>query len=115
MKKCAIAVFTLLCSSAFATSPAPTTKHSSAFFPAPMLERIRGNVANSDFGKELRDKAIAQAEPWMKMPDEQLRKLMFGATIERSWHVLSNGDCPACGKPMPMYDWKIDAIARPWK
>ena len=49
------------------------------------------------------------------MSDEQLWKLMFGATLPRSWHVYSNGTCPACGKPVPMYDWKIDAVKEPWK
>ena len=49
------------------------------------------------------------------MSDEQLWRLMFGATIPRSWMVWSNGNCPSCDKPVPMYDWKIDAIKEPWK
>ena len=47
------------------------------------------------------------------MSDEQLWRLMFGATIPRSWMVCSNGHCPACDKPVPMYDWKIDALKEP--
>lgn len=68
-----------------------------------------------DWGRDVRKQAIAAAEPWKKMSDEQLWKLMFGATLPRSWMVWSNGHCPACEKPVPMYDWKIDAIHKPWK
>jgi hypothetical protein len=93
----------------------PTTRRASAFFPATVLEGIRANAREGDWGRALRDEAIEQARPWREMSDEQLWKLMFGATIPRSWHVLSNGVCPACHQPVPMYDWQIDAIARPWK
>ena len=58
---------------------------------------------------------VDQARPWEKFSDTELRDLMFGATITRSHHVWSAGYCPKCGKPVPMYDWEIDAIERPWK
>ena len=35
-----------------------------------------------------------------------------GSGLPRSWMVWSNGHCPACRKPVPMYDWQIDAIDR---
>src|SRR5687767_11080746 len=109
MKHLAILVLALLtCASA---SPAAE----SAFFPARVLERIRASANQSDWGRSLKQQAIAQAEPWMKMSDDQLWKLMFGATIPRSWHVFSNGHCPACQKSVPMYDWKMDALKQPWK
>jgi hypothetical protein len=94
---------------------APETNRVSAFYPATVVTRVRENANGSEWGKKLRADAVAQAEPWTKMSDEQLWGLMFGATIPRSWHVYSNGNCPACGKPVPMYDWQIDALVRPWK
>src|SRR5688500_8977112 len=90
---------------------APSTQpRTSAFYPPHLLERARKNIERDDWGRGIRAKAVEIAEPWRKMADEQLWKLMFGATIPRSWMVWSNGNCPACGKPVPMYDWKIDAI-----
>jgi endogenous inhibitor of DNA gyrase (YacG/DUF329 family) len=100
------------------TTPTTTTTptpRASAFFPPSLLDQIRANARQSEWGRGLVKDAVAQAQPWMKMSDEQLWKLMFGATIPRSWHVLSNGQCPSCGKPVPMYDWQIDGLQRPWK
>jgi hypothetical protein len=94
---------------------APTTQPASAFYPPRLLERARKNIDRDDWGHSIRDKAVAVAKPWRDMSDEQLWRLMFGATIPRSWMVWSNGNCPACAKPVPMYDWKIDAINKPWK
>src|SRR5687768_14306748 len=93
----------------------PATQRSSAFYPPHLLERIRANAEKSDWGKSIRARAIAAAEPWKTKSDDELWSLMFGATIPRSWHVFSNGTCPACEKPVPMYDWKIAALKDPWK
>jgi len=49
------------------------------------------------------------------MSDDELWSLMFGPAIDRSWMVWSNGHCPACGKGVPMYEWKIEALPEPWK
>ena len=51
----------------------------------------------------------------MKLPDDALWDLMFANTIKRSWMVWSNGHCPACQKPVPMYEWIPAALQRPWK
>jgi len=40
---------------------------------------------------------------------------MFGATIQRSWMVWSNGHCPSCRRDVPMYEWEMDALQTPWK
>jgi oligo-alginate lyase len=113
-----IALIVLFCSPVFAqTAPAvpATQRRTSAFYPPHLLERARTNIDRDDWGRGIRAKAVEIAEPWRKMTDEQLWRLMFGATIPRSWMVWSNGNCPACGKPVPMYDWKIDALNKPWK
>src|SRR5688572_15476085 len=93
----------------------PTFASTSAFYPPHVLERVRANAENTDWGRDIKRRAIDAAGPWRKMSDEQIWKLVFGATIPRSWHVFSNGHCPACRKSVPMYDWKIDAIKHPWK
>jgi oligo-alginate lyase len=104
----------VFCNTTYAQT-APTTQRTSAFYPPHLLERARKNIDRDEWGRSVRAKAIEIAAPWKAMTDEQLWKLMFGATIPRSWMVWSNGVCPACGKPVPMYDWKIDAIKTPWK
>jgi hypothetical protein len=111
MKTITLFLTITICASTSFAAPAPV----SAFFPPPLLERIRHNAGQSEWGRGLREQAVTQAQPWMKMSDEQLWKLMFGATIPRSWHVFSNGTCPSCKKSVPMYDWKMDAMAHPWK
>jgi hypothetical protein len=110
-------VILLLCAATAAAQPAtaPTTQRTSAFYPPHLLQRVRANIDRDDWGRSIRDQAIALAEPWTRMDDEQLWKLVFGATIPRSWMVWSNGHCPSCEKPVPMYDWNIDAINEPWK
>ena len=108
-RRTALTVLCLLCFTL------PAQARTSAFYPPHLLERVRANIERDEWGKSIRAKAIENAEPWKKMSDEQLWSLVFGATIPRSWMVWSNGHCPACSKPVPMYDWKIDAINFPWK
>ncbi len=91
------------------------TKTSSSLFPAELVANARANAAQFDWAKEVRDRIVQRAEPFKQYSDDELWGMMFGATIERSWMVWSNGHCPACGKDVPMYNWKIDAIKRPWK
>jgi len=85
------------------------------FYPPELIERARRNIAEHDWAAEMQRKAVADAAPWMAMGDEELWDLMFGPTITRSWMVLSYGGCPACKGSVPMYEWKIDALAQPWK
>jgi hypothetical protein len=115
-----IRLFALLMLTAALVAPAsaqdhPTTQRASAFYPPHLIERARKNMDRDDWGRGVRKQAVELAEPWRAMSDEQLWKLMFGATMPRSWMVWSNGHCPACGKPVPMYDWRIDALNKPWK
>ncbi|MBI4909839.1 MAG: heparinase II/III family protein [Acidobacteria bacterium] len=94
---------------------AAAPKESSSFFPKPLIARAQANVAKYPWAKQQRDRIVAAAEPYRKMTDDQLWDLVFGPHITRSHMVWSAGFCPACRKPMPMYDWKIDAFADPWK
>lgn len=98
-----------------ADTPLPGPKKVSAFFPPALIERARRNAERFDWARTARDGIVKAAEPWLQRSDEELWSYGFGNTIKRSWMVLSNGDCPSCAKPVPMYNWKVDAMARPWK
>ncbi|MEN6536354.1 MAG: hypothetical protein ABFD89_22040, partial [Bryobacteraceae bacterium] len=90
-------------------------KQASALYPARLTERARANAAKYPWAANMRTAIVNHADNWAKMSDEQLWDLMFGSTLLRSHHVWSSGYCPACRKPVPMYDWKIDAVQHPWK
>lgn len=90
-------------------------KDGSAFFPPELVARARANVGKHPWAAEIRDNMVKAAAPWAKMSDDQLWSLVFGHTITRSWMVWSNGHCPACKKGVPMYEWKVAALDRPWK
>lgn len=79
----------------------------SAFFPEALLRQARRPTPE-------RDRLIAAAAPWHTLSDDTLWEWMFGNTIKRSWMVWSNGFCPSCKKPVPMYTWVPDALKRPW-
>jgi len=72
-------------------------------------------MARYAWAAEAGERIVSAAQPWLELSDDHLWSLMFGNTITRSWMVLSNGHCPACQKPTPMYTWQIDALANPWK
>lgn len=95
--------------------PLCSAKDQSVFFPKALRERAQTNVARYGWAKQTRDRIVAAAEPYRKMTDDHLWDLVFGPHITRSHMVWSAGFCPACRKPVPMYDWKIDAFADSWK
>jgi len=95
--------------------PSPKPKQASALFPAELVANARANVAKYPWAAKARDEIVAAARPWMKLTEDELWGLPFAHTIDRSWMVWSNGHCPACKKGVPMYNWKMDALGRPWK
>lgn len=108
---CVVAA-TAFAGSCFATT---LTKTRSVFFSAKHRAQAASNVQKYSWAAEIRNKAVADAEPFVKMSNEELWSLVFGSTIKRSWMVWSNGHCPSCKQSVPMYTWKIDALKRPWK
>jgi oligo-alginate lyase len=104
--------------SAAATSP-PThlvsRKRSSAFLPAQLVKHAQANARAHAWAAVIRDSLVAAAKPWTAFSDDQLWDLMFDHTIRRAWQVWSDGYCPACRKPVPMYEWVADALNHPWK
>ena len=91
------------------------SKTASAFYPTSLVQIGRKNAEKYPWAAKMRELAVEGARPWMAMSDDQLWGLMFGSTITRSWMVWSNGFCPGCKESVPMYNWEIDALGRPWK
>lgn len=110
----AIAMLTSGAVAAVEATKAPT-KTKSIFVSAEMVEKAKANAARYPWAAEKQQRIVERAQPWMKLSDNDLWNLMFGATIPRSWMVWSNGFCPACKKSVPMYNWKMDAFGHPWK
>ena len=91
------------------------SKQASAFYPASLVAKARANADRYAWAADVRRSAVAAAQPWMALSDDELWDLMFGNTIKRSWMVWSNGHCPTCKQGVPMYNWKMDALGQPWK
>ncbi len=90
-------------------------KEAGVFYPKSVIEKARANTAKYPWAAEQKRLIIEAAGPWMKLSDDQLWGLMYGPTLHRAWHVLSDGNCPSCKKPVPMYGWSADALKHPWK
>lgn len=106
------AALTLLIAAAPAQEP---LKQSSALYPPDVMARVRANVADGQWAAGVRARVVEAAAPWRGMDDETLWGLMVGATLPRSWMVWSDGHSPVTGEPVPMYNWKMDAVNHPWK
>jgi oligo-alginate lyase len=90
-------------------------KEAGVFYPKQVIEKARANAAKYPWAAEQKRLIVEAAKPWARMSDDELWGLMFGPTIHRSWHVLSDGICPSCKKPVPMYSWQMDGLNHPWK
>ena len=90
-------------------------KDAGVFWPSSLVGTARRNISRYAWAAETRDQVVAHAKSWMGYSDDELWAMMFGATIPRSWMVWSNGHCPACGKPVVMYEWEMEPLSRPWK
>ncbi len=91
------------------------SKSTSAFFPGELVARAQANARHHAWAAGIRNALVAAAQPWRNKSDDELWGLMFGNTLRRAWQVWSNGHCPACRKPVPMYEWVPDALQHPWK
>lgn len=98
-----------------ATTAGGALKIGGVFFPGELVARAQANARDHAWAAAIRDPLVAAAQPWMDLSDDELWNLMFGNTIKRAWQVWSDGHCPACRKPVPMYEWKPDALRQPWK
>jgi len=85
------------------------------FYPARLREIANRNAARHPWAADIREQVVTAAKPWLDMADEDLWALMFGPAITRSWMVWSDGYCPACKKPVPMYNWRMEPLRQAWK
>jgi len=99
----------------FAAGAEEPVKQQSSLYPSAIVERIRANAAADPWAARVRDEIVEATGAWLEKSDDELWDLMFGPTITRSWMVWSNGHCPACNESVPMYNWEMDAMNRPWK
>lgn len=90
-------------------------KTQSTLYGPDIVAAVRRNVERFEWAGTARDALREHAKQWLDMSEDDLWNLMFGATLPRSWMVWSNGYCPACNTSVPMYNWKMDALDRPWK
>lgn len=94
---------------------APSVKRAGVFYPPRLIERAKANARTAEWARQMRDHAVKDAAWWMSKSDTELWEMMFGPNITRSHMVWSAGFCPACKRPVPMYDWEIAPRERPWK
>lgn len=90
-------------------------KRKSTFFPQERIRNAQQNAQDFQWAQTFQQKLLEKAEPWVNISDMDLWNMMFDCGLKRSWMVLSDGVCPICGNPVPMYSWRIDAFAHPWK
>lgn len=104
----------LICLVAAGTT-ASAGKTQSIFFAQERLAKVFRNADKYPWAAKTRDEVITSVAPWLKYSDDELWNLPFGATIQRSHMVWSNGHCPACKQPVTMYSWKHAPHERLWK
>jgi len=90
-------------------------KQEAVFFSRTRAARARRNAEAHEWAAAMRDRIVKAAEPWLAYSDDELWGMVFGAAIQRSHMVWSDGFCPACKKPVRMYSWKFAPLTRPWK
>lgn len=90
-------------------------KTHSAFFSDRIITLLRDNQKTNEAAKDQAAEFISSAQSWKDMDYNELRGLVFSPSLKRSWFVRSDGDCPACGQSVPMYNWIYDPFNIPWK
>jgi hypothetical protein len=90
------------------------TSSSSVFMTQEMRNALLDNADTDSTSEKTVNEIIERVGPWMKYSYDQLWEMMFGNTIKRSWMVWSDGYCPSCKKGVPMYDWQMDPLNKPW-
>ena len=90
-------------------------KASSLFYPQTKIMKALENVEKYKWAKTQQQNFKEAAKPWLKFTDDELWDMIYSPKLLRAWMVLSDGCCPSCKKSVPMYNWRIDALNKPWK
>lgn len=96
----------------------PATKRSSTYYTSEKVEAARRNVTDFAWARELRDQAVAAAEPFLAKGDEWLWRLVSGQRVPRSYAVNQTLGSPVTGTDIfeyGNYPWPADPLSRPWK
>ena len=107
------AVFALSC--LLSAEDAVARKQEGVFFSRDQTARCRRNAEQHEWAAKIRSELVRKAAPWLKSSDDELWAMPFGAGIQRSHMVWSDGHCPTCDKPVRMYKWKFNPLKRRWK
>lgn len=97
---------------------APAAKRSSTYYTAEKVEAARRNVRDFAWARELRDRAVATADPFVQKGDEWLWGLVSGQRVPRSYAVNQALGSPVTGTAIfeyGNYPWLADPLNRPWK
>jgi hypothetical protein len=84
-------------------------KKKGAFYPGRLIKQAQSNAKKYLWAAKIQKETIKEAEPWLKMSDEELWSLMFGNTISRVRYV----SCPSCKKGIWVRG--LDPFEHPWK
>ncbi|MDH7569586.1 MAG: hypothetical protein QHJ73_08380, partial [Armatimonadota bacterium] len=82
------------------------------------------NAERFEWARAERDRAVAAAQRWRNLSDDQLWDLIPSQELPRSIHIFNVYGtnrialCPGCREgiiPYGNYPWRVDVFARPWK
>lgn len=93
-------------------------KTASTFYTTTKVEAARRNVADHAWGAELRDAAIAAAQPYVDADPSWLWDQISGQGLPRSYAVNQDLGSPITGRDIYQYGnypWIHNHFERPWK
>src|SRR5688572_30838920 len=61
------------------------------------LAQARANVERYPSARQVRDRLVAAADPWLAWEDEDLARLVTPASVPRAFDVSAQKGCPKCG------------------
>lgn len=109
-------VLLLLCLCALAQA-----KQASHFVTAAMRANALRNAEKYPWAAAARRNAVAAAEPWLKLSDDQLWQLVTSQELPRAVYIAAGilyegkqDACPRCGKPLS-YQARVDFWKQDWK
>ncbi|MEA3403655.1 MAG: heparinase II/III family protein, partial [Armatimonadota bacterium] len=109
-----------------ASAPAFGGRDGGGYFTAERIANVRENVATNEWVRGLRDAAVARAEPWIAMSDDELWGMVPCQSLPRAIDVTLTKTpqgtvrlgCLNCGEDIfkhGNYPYITDPVDRPWK
>jgi oligo-alginate lyase len=89
-------------------------KQCSRFVTAQMRANAVANIAKFEWATARQNSAIAAAERWVTMSDDELWAFITSQELPRDRYTNIDIGCPNCGKQLS-YDWIGDPWNKPWK